>query len=71
MQLAVFVSWDEANLPNPILEKLVRSRLDDSMIRNFGIDWYQDGLRLERLYKYEDVGAGFHEWYEIIKPTTE
>lgn len=71
MQLAVFVSWDEAKLPHPILEKLVRSRLDDTMIRTFGIDWYQDGLRLERLYKYDNVEGGFHERYKIIKPTTE
>lgn len=71
MQLAVFVSWDEANLPHPILEKLVRSRLDDTMIRNFGIDWYQDGLRLERLYKYDNVEGGFHERYEIIESTTK
>lgn len=65
MQLAVFVSWDEANLPHPILEKLVRSRLDDTMIKNFGIDWYQDGLRLERLNTYDNNEAGFQEWYAI------
>lgn len=71
MELAVFVSWDEANLPHPILEKLVRTRLDDTMIKNFGIDWYQDGLRLERLNKYGNVEGGFQEWYKIIEPTTK
>lgn len=71
MQLAVFVSWDEAILPHPILEKLVRSRLEDTMIKNFGIDWYQNGLRLERLYKYDNVEGGFHERYQIIEPTTK
>lgn len=71
MQLAVFVSWDEANLPHPILEKLVRSRLEDTMINNFGIDWYQDGLRLERLNKYVNVEGGFQEFYKIIESTTK
>lgn len=71
MQLAVFVSWDEANLPHPILEKLVRSKLEDTMIKNFGIDWYQAGLRLERLYKYVNVEGGFQEYYQIIESTTK
>lgn len=66
MLLAIFVSWDEGNLPHPILEKLVRSRLDDTMIRNFGINWYQDGLRLERLNKYDNVEGGFQEYYRVF-----
>lgn len=71
MLLAIFVSWDEANLPHPILEKVVRNRLEDTMIKNFGIDWYQAGLRLERLNEYVNVEGGFQEHYKIIEPTTK